>query len=72
VTRLGESLPIERLIIREIAQFFGYFYLAKKLCINFDKKMVWATFWAIFSQTHPVPLVDILGRKRVFFCRENR
>jgi hypothetical protein len=25
-------------------------------CINFDKKVGWATLWAIFSQTHPVTL----------------
>jgi hypothetical protein len=28
-----------------------------KLCIKFDKKMGWATFWAIFSKTHLVTLL---------------
>jgi hypothetical protein len=29
----------------------------------FSQKMVWATFWAIFSQAHPVTL-----KRSFFFC----
>jgi hypothetical protein len=29
-----------------------------KFCMDFVKKMAWATFWAIFTQTHLVTLVQ--------------
>jgi hypothetical protein len=32
----------------------------KQLSVNFDKKMGWATFWAILSQTHLVTLVNVM------------
>jgi hypothetical protein len=41
--------------IKEVAQIF---VLVCKLCINFDKKMGWATFWEIFLQTDLVTLHD--------------
>jgi hypothetical protein len=34
----------------------GYYFHRKKLCVKFDEKMGWATFWAIFSQNHLVAL----------------
>jgi hypothetical protein len=37
---------------------FAYFLPLKKLCINFVQKMGWATFWAIFSQSHLGTLVS--------------
>jgi hypothetical protein len=37
---------------RSVPDFFGYFIPRLSSCINFAKKMGWATFWAIFSQTH--------------------
>jgi hypothetical protein len=41
----------------EVAQIFGLrFFRVKSLCINFDKKMCRATFWATLSQTHLVTL----------------
>jgi hypothetical protein len=44
-------------IIAEVAKtFLGSFVPRSGLCINFDKKMDWATFWAAFSQTHLVTL----------------
>jgi hypothetical protein len=38
----------------------GVFFPQKMSRINFDKKMVWATFWAIISQSH---LVTLAGRQ---------
>jgi hypothetical protein len=38
--------------------YFWAIFPRKKLCIDFNKKWVWATFWAIFSQTHLVTLVS--------------
>jgi hypothetical protein len=34
----------------------GYILAKKWIGLHFGKKMDWATFWAIFSQTHPVAL----------------
>jgi hypothetical protein len=34
-----------------------FFHGTSYPCINFDKKLVWATFWATFSQTHLVTLI---------------
>jgi hypothetical protein len=33
-----------------------FFHEICKLCISFDQKIGWATFWAIFSKTHLVAL----------------
>jgi hypothetical protein len=58
VTRLGECSPVgwlfslsSLLIISELAHTFWecFFYVFPvKLRINFDEKMRWATFWAIY------------------------
>jgi hypothetical protein len=62
-TRLGEFSHIGRLFtldsvlkITKVAQFWGILFPRYQLCINFEQKMGWATFWAIFSQTHLVTL----------------
>jgi hypothetical protein len=46
--------------ITEGSQLFGLLF-HKKTCINFYKKIGWATFWAIFSQTRLVTLVEMDG-----------
>jgi hypothetical protein len=38
-------------------QKFGASFKKYSSCINFDRKIGWATFWVIFSQTHLVTLV---------------
>jgi hypothetical protein len=39
--------------ITKVTEIFGDFLHCEiHVCIGFDKKMDWATFWAIFSQTH--------------------
>jgi hypothetical protein len=60
--QMGRFSPFGRLFtlasflkIKEVAQIF---VLVCKLCINFDKKMGWATFWEIFLQTDLVTLHD--------------
>jgi hypothetical protein len=65
VTRSGEFSPFGRLFslgrlskITQLAQISGLLFSTVKI-INFDKKMGWATSWAIFSQTHLVILVGI-------------
>jgi hypothetical protein len=35
----------------------GYIFPRNELCINFDKNMGWATFWANLSKTHLVTLL---------------
>jgi hypothetical protein len=42
--------------MKEVAQFLGYFFCGKKVRKNTDRKLGWATFWAIFftnSSGHP-------------------
>jgi hypothetical protein len=69
----------------EVAQTFGpTFFLRYKICINFDESKGWATFWAIFLQTHLVTLVlDIISSllfvliglatfNEVYICIEHR
>jgi hypothetical protein len=34
----------------------GSFFHGKKICIKLEKT-IWATFWATFSETHPVTLL---------------
>jgi hypothetical protein len=49
---------------KEVVLFLGYFFYWKKFALIL-KKMCWATFWAIFSQTHLVTLSTMnvqLGR----------
>jgi hypothetical protein len=46
-------------LIREKAQIFWLLFPRLKLCINFDSKMCWATFWTILSPTHLVTLIQI-------------
>jgi hypothetical protein len=60
VTRFGECSPMGLLFTlgsylkthtyRESLKFWDYFSTVHtyKVCINVDKKMIWATFWAIF------------------------
>jgi hypothetical protein len=46
-------------VIALFAQFFCYSsspFWGQSMCIYFDKKMSWAAFWAICSQTHLVAL----------------
>jgi hypothetical protein len=63
VTRLGEFSPSGRLF--SLGSFFNYRSSPKLrfffpwntwLCTNFEQKMSWATFWAIFSQSRLVTL----------------
>jgi hypothetical protein len=37
------------------------FYPTEKGCVLISAKMVWATFWASFSQTHLVTLIGTYG-----------
>jgi hypothetical protein len=46
--------------ITEVAHVFCYLIQLLSLCINIDKKMGWATFWAHFSQTRLVTLIAAL------------
>jgi hypothetical protein len=43
-----------------------------KLCLNFDKKIDWATFWAIFSQTYLTSLTRGQFGKSLFLSRSDR
>jgi hypothetical protein len=42
----------------------GYFFPHFRLYINFDKKVAWASFWAIFSRTHLVTMAGTKGNKQ--------
>jgi hypothetical protein len=52
----------------EIAQFFGLAFPRHQLCVNFDKEMGRAAFWATLSQTHLVSLQPdvICGGSKTF------
>jgi hypothetical protein len=59
---LGEFLPTGRIFslasllkLSEVVQILGLLFPQYQLCITFDKKIRWATFWATFS--HLVTLV---------------
>jgi hypothetical protein len=76
VTRLGEFLPNEQrfssvivLEILEVANKLGYFFPRKMLCVDFAEKISWATFWAIFLQTHLATLIGSVcdGAISVYF-----
>jgi hypothetical protein len=56
---VGQIFENEKCSPNFLATFFslGYFFPLLRLCIDFDKKMAWATSWAIFSQTRPVALL---------------
>jgi hypothetical protein len=61
---LGEFSPLGRLFslasllkFTEVAQILGLLFPKCQLCINFDKKIVWATF----SKTHLVTLLVTLS-----------
>jgi hypothetical protein len=63
---LGEVSPYWEMIYfgqffkyRSITKIWATFFTREKLCITFDKKWAWATFWAIFSQTHLVTLFEM-------------
>jgi hypothetical protein len=65
VTRLGEFSPIGRLFsfnsflkITKVANIFWPLFPTVKVYNKFWQKMDWAKFWAIFSQTHLVTLMD--------------
>jgi hypothetical protein len=48
---------------KTIAHFWAtFFHATYHLCINFDKKIGWATFWAIFSQNNPGTLFPSSGK----------
>jgi hypothetical protein len=42
----------------EMAQISGLLLACLKVCLKFDKEEAWATFKAIFSQTHLVTLPE--------------
>jgi hypothetical protein len=44
------------LIIAEVGHMFEYFFRGKSFVLIMTK-MGWATFWAIYSQTHLVTLI---------------
>jgi hypothetical protein len=47
--------------IKEVAQIIWLlFFPQQKLCTNVRGKNDWATFWATFSQTHLVTLLETL------------
>jgi hypothetical protein len=50
----------------EAAHISGYFTPRKKQGMDFDKKRVWATLWAIFSQAHLVALPTSWSANVVF------
>jgi hypothetical protein len=68
VTRLGDVSPNGAMFrpmndcllwevtrkLRKYPTYLGYLFSWISLSINFDKKMGWATFWAIFSHTRLV------------------
>jgi hypothetical protein len=41
---------------RSCQKFWATFFHGKSVVYFFDQKMVWPTFWAIFSQPHLVTL----------------
>jgi hypothetical protein len=70
---VGESSPIGRLFSLgsflkaiEVSKVEAPFIHEKKLCTNFDKKNSWATFWAMFSQTHLVTLTADLKQLAIW------
>jgi hypothetical protein len=79
-TRLGEISPTGRLFslgsfmkMTEVVRIFcSSFFTWKMCCVKFYKKMFWATFratfWAIFSNTQLVTLVEN-QRLRAYFLR---
>jgi hypothetical protein len=66
---LGEFSPIGRLFtlasiyknLRRSPNVFANFFNSVNSCINVYEKMGWATFWAIFSQTHLVTLIGAIS-----------
>jgi hypothetical protein len=52
---LGECLLWAFLKITKVAQIIVIFFSTQRVA-RILTKMGWATFWAIFSQTHPVTL----------------
>jgi hypothetical protein len=47
-------------LIQGAAQILGRLFDAVKVMFSLWQKMGWSTFWAIFSQTHPVALLAAL------------
>jgi hypothetical protein len=45
--------------ITEVSQIFGLVFTTVKVMYKFGQKVVWATVWAIFSQTHLVTLLRL-------------
>jgi hypothetical protein len=62
MTKLGEFSPIGRVfllgsfLITDVAHIFELLLSTVKVMHSFGPKTGWATFWAIFSQTHLVTL----------------
>jgi hypothetical protein len=80
VTRLGEFSPNGRMltlnrfykITEEAQDVWATSFLNYRLSINFDQKMVWTTFWAIFLVTlthiqyHQLMLIEsALGKSQL-------
>jgi hypothetical protein len=69
---MGEFSPIGLLFtlgsfvkITDVAQIFGLLFPRLKLWVNFDKKIIWATFWTIHLQTD---LVTLIGSMFSTYC----
>jgi hypothetical protein len=69
VTRLGEFSPFGRLFtlgrflkVARVAQIVWEFLSTAQVMHTFLQEMGWATFWAIFSQTHLVTLLATISQ----------
>jgi ascorbate-specific PTS system EIIC-type component UlaA len=56
---VGKLFSLAGLSITEVAQIFGLLLSTEKVENGFWQKMDWATFWAIFSQTHQATLLAL-------------
>jgi hypothetical protein len=60
---LGDCFTLGSFLLQKKPNFLVCLFLRKKLCINFDKNMGWAKFWAGFSKPHPVTQPTINNRR---------
>jgi hypothetical protein len=72
VTRFGEFSPVGRLftmgIFVKITEITQILFSTVKVMYKFSQKMIWATFWPTFLQTHLVTLVKIyVYTEKLFF-----
>jgi hypothetical protein len=72
VTREGEFSPTGQLFTSYVQLFenlsnanFWYFFPTEKVMHCFLQNIAWDTFWAIFSQTHLVTLLEPLARSHI-------